>query len=91
MNNTQTSGFHAAWKHDPGTFALPDYHDYWKLSGKTFGVTTGTGYSEGGGASTTDKLRLALSEVISSHQGEVYDTRFSSFLTELSKVLENLK
>ena len=34
-NVTHTSGFHAAWKHDPGTFSLPIVHDYWKLSGKT--------------------------------------------------------
>ena len=40
-----TSGFHAACKLDPGNFAFPDNHDYWKLSGKIAGVTTGTGAS----------------------------------------------
>ena len=90
-NTTHISGFHAAWKRYPGTFALIDGHDYWKLSGKTAGVTTGTGASEGGGASTTDQLRLDLSKLIYRHQGEVSDASFSSLLTDFSKVLEILK
>ena len=88
-NTTHTFRFNAAWKRDPGTFAFPDDHDYLKLSGKTDGVTTGTGDYEGGGASTKYQNRLALSEVISGHQGYAYDARFSSFLTDFSKVLEN--
>ena len=43
------SGFHAAWKRDLGTFALTADHYYWKLSGKTVGVATSTGASEGSG------------------------------------------
>ena len=89
-NNTHTSGFHAAWKRDTGTFALPDDHEIWKLSGKTASVTNGTGASEGGGTSILDQLHLALSEVISCHQVNTSDTRFSSFLTDFSKVLGNL-
>ena len=46
-NDTHISGFHAAWRHDPGTFSLPDEHYYWKLSQKTVGVATETGASEG--------------------------------------------
>ena len=69
MKFTHTSGFHAAWKRDPINFALPYDHDYWKLSGKTSGVTTCTGESEGGGARTTYQCHSALSEVISHHQG----------------------
>ena len=54
-------------KCDPVTFVLPAYHDYWKLPGKTDGVTTGTGASVGVGSSTTDQRRSVLSEGIYSH------------------------
>ena len=70
---------------------MTDEHDYWKLSGNTASVTTGTGAYEGVGASILDQLLLALSEVISCHQGDTSNARFSSFLTDFSKVLDNLK
>ena len=60
-NFTHTSGFHSARKRDPGTFALPDDHDYWKLSGKTVGATTVTGSSEGSRVGTQSKLCSDLS------------------------------
>ena len=90
-NTTHTSGFHAAWKRDTGTFDLPDEHDYWKLSGNTDNVTTGTGAYEGGRANTIYQLNLDISEVVSFHQGDTSDAIFSSFLTDFSKVLDNLK
>ena len=90
-NTTHTYGFNAAWKRDPGTFAFPYYHEYWGLSGNTAGITTVAEASEGGGASTTDQHRLDLSEMNSFHQVEASDASFSSFLTDLSKVLDNLK
>ena len=46
-NETHNYVFHAAWKCDTGIFPLPTDHDYWKLSGKTVGVATGTGSSKG--------------------------------------------
>ena len=90
-NTTHTSVFHAAWKHYPGTFAFPDGYEYWKMSGNTYGVSTVTGASEGGGDSTMDQLHSDLSEVISHHQGYASDASLYSFLTDFSKLLENLK
>ena len=90
-NDTHTSGIHAAWKRDPGTFYLPADHYYWKLSGRTIGVATGTGASEGIGVSIQAQRHSALSELISRHQGEATDAKFSSLLTNFSKVLDNLK
>ena len=90
-NDTRTYGFHAAWKRYPGTFTLPADHNYWKLSGKTVGVSTCVGASEGSGVGTQAQIRLALSEVILRHQGEANNATFYSFLTELSKVLNYLK
>ena len=90
-NTTHTSGFHDAWKRDPGTFALKYEHEYWEISWKSAGVTTGTRAYEGGGASTKDQRCSAIYEVISRHQGDASDARFSSFLTDFSKVLESLK
>ena len=69
---------------------MTDDHAYWKLSGITASVTTVTGTSEGGGASILHQLCLDNSEVISCHQVETSDARFSSFLTDFSKVLDNL-
>ena len=88
-NDTHTSGFYAAWKRDPGTFSLTTDHDYWKLSGKTVGVATSIGSSEGGGAVNKYQCRLALSEDISRHQGEATDATFSSSLADFSKLLDN--
>ena len=90
-NATHTSVFHANWKRDPGTFAFLSYHDYWKLSGNNVGVATGTGASEGSGAGTQAQRHSDMSGVISSHQVEATDAKFSSFLTDFSKVLGNLK
>ena len=90
-NTTHTYVFHAAWKRDHGTFVLPDDHDYWKLSGNTAGAATRTGDSEGGGASIPEQRCLDISEVISRYQGEASDASFSAFLTELFKMLGNLK
>ena len=72
-NETHTSEFHAAWKRDPGTFALPADHDYCNLSGKTVGAATGTGASEGSGVVTQAQGCSDFSEVISCHQGEATD------------------
>ena len=90
-NTTHTSGSNAAWKRDNVTFSFPADHAYWNLSGKTDGVETGTVASERGGEGIPPQRRLALPEIISLHQGEDYDAIFSSFLTEFSKVLDNLK
>ena len=69
-NENHTSVFHAAWKRDTGTFALLADHDYWKLSGNTVGVATGTGETEGSGLGTQAQHRSDIYEVISCHQGE---------------------
>ena len=61
------------------------------LSGNTDGVTTGTGASDGGRASTTDQHRLSLYEVFYSHQGKTSNASSYSFLTDFSNILENLK
>ena len=90
-NTTHTSVFRAAWNRGHGTFVLPYYHEYWKLSGKTSSLATSTGSSEGGGGIITEKLYLGISEVISRHQGEASYAIFSSFLSDFSKVLDNLK
>ena len=90
-NAPHTSGFHDAWKHYPGPFSLPADHDYWELSGKTFGVTTGTGAYEIRGAGTQSQCCLDLSEVISRHQGEATDATFYSFLNDFSKLFDHLK
>ena len=90
-NDTHNSGFHAACKSDPGTFALPDDHGYWKPSRKNIGVSTGTGDSEGNGLVLKSKRRSDLSEVVLQNQGEVTDETFYYFLTDFSKVLDNLK
>ena len=81
----------AACKCDPGTFALPDVHDYWNLSGNTVGVATDTESSEGSGAGTQSQRHSHLSEVILRNQGEANDTTFSSFLNDFSKMLYHLK
>ena len=70
---------------------LPSHHHYWNISVKTDGVTTGTGVSEGSETRILSPRCLALSEVISHHQGEASDVSFSSFLDDLSKVLDSLK
>ena len=90
-NTTHTYVFHAFWKHDPGTFSLPDDRDYWKLSGNIAGVTNVTRAFEGGRAITTYQHRSDLSGLISCHKGEASGEIFSSFLTDFSKVLDNLK
>ena len=90
-NNTHTYVFHSAWKRDPGAFAFLYNHEYWKLSGKTGGFETGTESSEGSGVGIPSQHRLALSEVISHHQGDASDAIFSSFLTDFSKVLDKIK
>ena len=75
-NATHTYGFHAAWKRDSSFLSFPDNHDYWKLLGKTVGVATVTGASEGSRAVTQAQFRLAISEVISRHQGKETDAKF---------------
>ena len=90
-NDTHNYGFHDVWKGDSGTFTLSDDHDYWKMSGKTVGVATGTGDSEGNGVGTQSQHCLDLSEVISHHQGEATDATFYFFLADFSKVLDSLK
>ena len=84
-------GFHCACKRDTGTFALPAEYNYWKLPRKTVGAANGTGTSEGSGVGTQSQRRSDLSEVILRHQVEATDATFSSFLTDFSKVLDNLK
>ena len=90
-NTTHIYGFHDSWKYDPSPSSFPDDHDYWKLSGKTSSVATGAGASEGSGAVIPSQRHSDISEVISCHEGEVYDSSFSSLLTYFSKVLDNLK
>ena len=90
-NATHTSRFHAAWKSDYGTFVLTSDHDYWKLSRKTICVATGTGSSEVSGVGTQAQRRLDLYEANLLHQGDATDATFSSFLTEFSNVMDNLK
>ena len=53
-NDTHNYEFHAAWKRDLGNFALPADHDYWKLSGNTGGIATGSGDSERSGVGPQD-------------------------------------
>ena len=90
-NDTHTYVFHAAWKHDPVTFSFSTDHDYCKFSGKTVGVATGTGDSEGNGVGTQSQRCLDIFEVISRYQGEESDATFYYFLTDFSKVLDHLK
>ena len=90
-NTTHNFGVNAAWKHDTGTFVLPYDHDYCKLSRKTADVATSTGASVVGRVRILNQLCSAISEVIYRYQGEASDAIFSSFLTDLYKVLDNLK
>ena len=91
MGYTHTSGFHAAWKRDPGTFAFSTDHEYWKLPGNTSGVTTVSGASEGVRLVIQDQQCLDIYEVVSCHQVEAYDASFYSFLSGLSNVLDHSK
>ena len=90
-NKTHTSGFHAAWSREPDSFVLPNDHDFWKHSGQQPGNTSGSGASQGGGANVSAAGRSALAQIISTHQEETTDSSFSAFLSDFSKVLENLK
>ena len=95
-NHSHTSGFHAQWKRDTGTFALPADHDYWKLSGQApsqgaGGATGASGVSQGLGSAISTATKSALSGLVTSHQSNTADAGFSSFLSDFNAVLGSLK
>ena len=93
-DNTHTYGFNVECHHDPSAFCLPVYHYHWKFSGTAPNHGTTDDSSVGGGTQGRNigsKHTSSISELIQRHQVESSKSNFTSFLSNLSELMDSLK
>ena len=95
LDDTHTSGSHAEYKRYPSALCLLVDHDYCKLLGKispNYGTSDGYYGRRGNqGSGMDDNHTSAISKLFQQHPGKLVYSNFTSFLSELSKLMDCLK